>query len=196
MKRVLSLDRTEPLPLLFQFGTRIADAPLPLGELRDQAEGTRVHVRGRVKAVEVLEGVLSGTRGVFRRLIFERRGRWVHEAAVDFELVDERGEHIHVEAAGGRLLAPTWESMPYPKAIWTGPRISPSLADAVRKLALDRRAEVPAVEFVLRDGDLVDVVGVKSRVVDPTGDPSLYREPPTRAAVRSAQSRPLVVATG
>lgn len=191
---MLTLDRTEPLPLMFQRGTRIADEPLPLGELRDQADGTRVLVRGRVQAVEVLEGVLAGTRGVFRRLIFERRRRWVHQAAVDFELVDAQGERIHVEVAGGQLLAPTWEAMPYPPTVWTGPRISPSLAEAVRKLELDRRAEVPAVEFVLRDGDLVDVVGAKSRTVDPTGDPSLYRAPPTRAAVRSAPGHPLLVA--
>jgi hypothetical protein len=193
---VLSLDCTEPQRLSFQLGARIADEPLPLNELRDRVDGTRVHVRGRVQADAVLHGVLSGTRGVFRRLIFERRGRWVHQAAVDFDLVDEQGERIHVETAGGRLLAPTWEAMPYPPSVWTGPRISPSLADAVRKLQLDRCAAVPAVEFVLRDGDLVDVVGAKSRVVDPTGDPFLYREPPMRAAVRSASSCPLIVAAG
>jgi hypothetical protein len=195
MELVLSLDRTEPQRLGFQLGARIADEPLPLGELRDRADGARVHVRGWVQSAAVLEGVLSGTRGVFRRLIFERRGQWVHQAAVDFDIVDEKGERIHVETAGGRLLAPTWEAMPYPPAIWTGPRISPSLAEAVRKLEVDRCAAVPAVEFVLRDGDLVDVVGAKSRVVDPSGDPSLYREPPMRAAVRSASSCPLVVAT-
>jgi hypothetical protein len=192
---VLPLDRTEPQRLSFQLGKRIADEPLPLSELRDRADGTRVHVRGRVQAAAVLEGVLSGTRGVFRRLIFERRGRWVHQAAVDFDLVDEQGECIHVETAGGGLLAPTWEAMPYPPAVWTGSRISPSLADVVRKLQFDRCAEVPAVEFVLRDGDLVDVVGAKSRVVDPSGDPFRYREPPMRAAIRSTSSCPLIVAT-
>lgn len=192
---MLPLDRTEPQRPSFQLGTRLEGEPLPLSDLRDRADGMRVHVRGRVQAAAVLEGVLSGTRGVFRCLIFERRGRWVHQAAVDFDLIDEQGERIHVETAGGRLLAPTWEAMPYPPAVWTGSRISPSLADVVRTLQLDRCAEVPAAEFVLREGALVDVVGAKSRVVDPSGDPSVYREPPMRAAIRSSSSCPLVVAT-
>jgi hypothetical protein len=55
----------------------------------------------------------------------------------------------------------------------------------------DRRVQL--VETLLRDGDSVEIVGYKSRVVDPRFASRLAREEPYRATLRGGQALPLLI---
>src|SRR5690606_26879201 len=73
-------------------------------------------VRSSIEAETTLRGLLVDAPGVYRRLIISAHGTWVHEAAVDFTLVDERGDRIVIQAAGARWLVPPRERITYPAA--------------------------------------------------------------------------------
>ncbi len=52
---------------------------------------------------------------------------------------------------------------------------------------------VDASEILLRDGDLVEVVGYKSRTVDPRVQSRLERDTPMRATLRTGRELPLLI---
>ncbi len=180
--------------------SKLAHGHIDLQKLKQEADGELVHVRGRVKAKETLSGVLDdAVRAVYRRVVFNVGSeRWVHEAAVDFQLVDDSGEAVRVEVEGAHLV--TVE----PKRR----RVEGETARAVFDLTLDPelrnnadgvrigrsdKGAITAGEIVLRDGDEVEVVGYKSRSVDPTIEMRLERDTPIRATLRSGRELPLIV---
>ena len=118
----------------------------------------------------------------------------LHEAAVDFDLIDANGEPVRVCVSEARLLAPPVELSDYPAKRFLDENAAPSLR-SVRAANLPRLqlgATVPAGEFILRHGDEVEIVGWKARVVDMTAA-TLARETPMRAALRSGRALPLLV---
>jgi hypothetical protein len=167
--------------------------PLRLGA---SAEDDLVHVTGRVLAGTPLASVLHGVPGVYRRLTF-RHGwrRYLHEAAVDFDLVGDDGERIRVHVAGARLLAPAARDLAeYPVAALAVRPLPPSLeplwGPGASRLAA-KGHPLPAAEVVLCAGAEVEIIGHKTRTVDPTAQ-SPNREPPMRSALRSGQI-PLII---
>jgi hypothetical protein len=188
---------------------RLARGEVDVARLRDQEDGELVHVRGKVRGQQTTDAFLDGSPAVFRRVIFEmddarrRRRGWgvgpvVHEAAVDFALVDASGEAITVEVDGARLLAqPSRKREDYGQEEF----FALPLPAAVLKVVNERRERaaagkptkpVKASEVLLRDGDEVEVVGYKSRRVDPTVA-TLSRETPMRASLRSGKQLPLLI---
>jgi len=170
---------------------------LPLAELDQREEGELVVVRGTVEAHEddTLRGVLVDAAGVYRRLIFRARGTWVHEAAVDFTLVDEQGARIRIEAAGARWMTPQRELVEYPGVRFTGEAVS----SKVRQLAVGKET-IEAIERVITVGAHVQIVGYKTTTADATGKlarlPATgreYREAPQRATLRSGTELPLLI---
>ena len=176
---------------------RLARGEVSLARVHEQTEGEVVYVRGRVRAGTEhgeLQGLLHGVPGVYRRLVFRAGGtRWIHEAAVAFDVVDAHGEWIRVEPRGARLLAPVAELMDYPASAFTGARVTPSLAAVMAGHKVDLAQPIPASELVLRDGDEVELVGHKSQTADVTGHGGSFREPPQRAVLRSGDVLPLLI---
>jgi hypothetical protein len=180
---------------------KLAHGDVDLKKLKQEADGELVHVVGRVRAKQRIEGLLGG-EGVYRRISFTiGEARVVHEKAVDFALVDESGEAIVVQAAGARLIVPDEKLHPIgsnrAEVLMSLP-LPPSAARAasdwqVRVRSGKRMAQIRAAEVLLKDGDQVDVVGYKSRVVDPTVAERLERETPFRATVRSGNELPLLI---
>ncbi len=167
---------------------RMARGELELAELRNREDGELVVVRGTVEADAPLRGLLVATEGVFRRLDLRAAGKWVHEAATNFSLVDERGERILVEAAGARWLVPARERVVYPAS-----RIEEDhIPSKVRGLVGDA-ASFEAFEQVLEVGTHVQIVGYKTTSPDPGGDVRDYRTAPERATLRSGPTLPLVI---
>jgi len=181
---------------------KLAHGQVDLARLKQEADGELVHVRGRVKARETVGALLGDqeARGVYRRVVFSvGTDRWVHEAAVDFQLVDEQGERVMVEVEGARLVTAD------PKRR----RIEGERAREVFELTLDPalrtrpdgsvrvgRADkgvIVAGEILLQDGDEVEVVGYKSRSVDPSIESRLERDTPMRATLRAGRELPLIV---
>ena len=150
----------------YQRQVRALTRDIDLAALRDLGDGEVVRVVGKVRADETLTGVLHDTPGVFRRLVFEAGGRWVHEAAVDFTLVDPQGSHIFVHAAAARLLVATQELLDYPAS-----RLLSHGSTRVASLT-GGRGVVKAREWVLTDGAEVEVIGVKTQSPDPKASPS------------------------
>lgn len=169
---------------------RLTRGEVPLDELKRRTEGELVCVRGRIDASAVVTGILHGTPGVYRRMVFQARGLWVHEAAVDFALVDDAGHRILVQAAGARWMCASRDRMLYP--------VARLLAEAVPGEVRERvtEAKVPAVdasERVLEVGALVQIVGYKTAAPDPEGEVTDYRSPPLRAVLASGDDLPLVI---
>lgn len=172
---------------------RLAHGEVSLARVHEEAEGEVVYVRGRVRAEPdlLLQGLLHGVPGVYRRVVFRVGGtRWIHEAAVPFDVVDEHGAWIRVQPHGARLLAPVAELVDYPANVFTGPRVTRSLAAVMGGRMVDT---VQASELVVRDGDEVELVGHKSQTADVTGHGGSFREPPQRALLRSGDVLPLLI---
>jgi hypothetical protein len=167
---------------------RMARGEIELADVKAHAEGELVVVRGTVEAEKPLRGILVDATGIYRRLEFAARRTWVHEAAVDFSLIDDAGERILVEAAGARWLVPSREKVTYPAERFTGAQVPPS----VRALAAGRTS-IEAFEQVLGVGERVQIVGYKSTSADVSGDVIDYRLPPQRATLRSGPELPLVI---
>jgi hypothetical protein len=70
---------------------KMSRGEIPLAELGSRDEGELVVVRGTIEATEQLRGVLLEADGVYRRMTF---GSWVHEAAVDFTLIEFDLPHV------------------------------------------------------------------------------------------------------
>ena len=171
---------------------KLTRGEVPLAELKARKEGELVCVRGTIEAEETLTGILNGTPGVYRRMVYEWKGVWVHEAAVDFSLVDEHGHRILVQAAGARWVELSRERIKYPIAKFLAPDVPPEIRD---RLAHTKDTSVEAFERVLEVGTEVQLVGYKTALPDVSGDVTDYRSPPTRATLASGPDLPLVITT-
>jgi hypothetical protein len=171
---------------------RFARDEIALGAVAGRDEGTMVAVRGRVEVVEPLRGVLVDVDGACRRMLFVAgMGQmWIHEAATDFALVDDRGDRILVQAGNARWLAIDRETFEYPVARFDRDGVPSEVRELARSSG---RVTLNAFEQVLAPGTLVQVVGYKTTSADPTGDAHGYRLPPQRATLRSGPKRPLVI---
>ena len=54
--------------------------------------------------------------------------------------------------------------------------------------------KIRVADFALRDGDAVEIVGYKSRTVDPTVATRLERDTPFRATLKGGRGLPLLIA--
>ena len=182
---------------------KLAHGQVDVRRLQREADGELVHVRGRIKAISTIEPVTHPElldSVVYRRVVFSIDAkRWVHEAGCDFYLVDGTGERALIDVSEARLIAPD------PKRV----RVQGELASLVTNLPLrpelrgrgtvegglrvNVRNVVAAGERVLTDGDEVEVVGYKSRTVDPTVEARLERDIPMRATLRSGKLLPLLI---
>jgi hypothetical protein len=170
---------------------RMAAGELALADLDARPEGEIVLVRGTIDLepeATPLRGLLVDATGVYRRVVFQARGKWVHEAAIDFTLVDDRGARIRIEAAGARWLTPDRDLVTYPGERFTRDDAPPK----VRQLVAGRQA-VDAIERVLPVGAQVQIVGYKTTSADATGTARDYRLPPQRATLQSGPQLPLVI---
>ncbi len=169
---------------------RMAAGELALAELDARPEGELVLVRGTIEAEPeaALHGLLVDAAGVYRRVVFQARATWVHEAAVDFTLVDERGARIRIEAAGARWLTPHRDLVTYPAQ-----RLVRDDAPAKVRGLVAGRQTVEAIERVLPIGAQVQIVGYKTTSADATGTARDYRVPPQRATLESGPDLPLVI---
>jgi hypothetical protein len=176
---------------------RLARGRLDLVRVGGATEGRLVHVAGRVIARANLPSFLHAVPSVYRRMSFRLSGtRFVHEAAVDFDLVDAAGERLRVHVAGARLFVPAPRDLAdYPAALFTRPDLPPSLAAVLGPRGAEiagRRASVPAAEIALCAGALVDVIGYKTETPDPTAEARMGRGPPMRPALQAGRV-PLIV---
>lgn len=167
---------------------RMTRGEIELADVGARGEGELVVVQGTIEVEQPLRGVLIETEGVYRRMLFTTRGKWVHEAAVNFTLVDDRGNRILIEAAGARWIVPAHELVTYPASRFRRPEVPPRL----RELAAGRDT-VEAFERVLQAGTKIQVVGYKTASADVTGEVVDYRLPPQRATLRSGPELPLVI---
>ena len=177
---------------------RLAHGQLDLVRLGAEREGRLTHVVGRIAVAGVsLAGLLHGVPGVYRRMTFRLGGqRYLHEAAVDFDLVDGGGERIAVLVDGARLcVPPPGELVDYPPEVLAGQALPGSLEGLLRPQLARLRARgrgLPAAESLLRPGAAVEIVGCKTERVDPTVGSAAGRRPPMRPALRSGRI-PLII---
>jgi len=179
---------------------KLAHGAIDLSQLAQEPDGELYYLRGRVKARTTLPGLLDGEPAVFRRMVIDLGdSRLVHEAAVDFAVIDEQGAIALVEVAGARLVARDRSLLPLPPAARErvlGLGIMTNLHKDTWSVCFPgRRRDLPAAsEVLLRDGDAVEIVGYKSRAVDPTLAARLPRDIPFRPTLRSGRALPLLVA--
>jgi hypothetical protein len=184
---------------------KLAEGAVDLSRLPAEPDGELVHVEGRIRARQTLPSLIGSEPVVWRRASFGLgESRLIHEAATDFWIVAEKGEPVLVEVADARLLISDprgeWfsdghevtqriESLPLP------PELARTLAR--RQQRRQKGQNVPRVrvgERALRDGDRVEIVGYKSRTIDPTIAARLERDTPYRATLRSGRALPLLIA--
>jgi hypothetical protein len=65
---------------------------------------------------------------------------------------------------------------------------------ARRRAKNKKLGKVRVGEIVIRDGDTIEIVGYKSRTIDPTVATRLERETPFRATLRGGRNLPLLIA--
>jgi hypothetical protein len=176
---------------------KLATGAVDLSRLPAEPDGELVHVAGKVRA-------LGGDRTVYQRVVFSFDGqvRMVHETAHDFWLVGD-GEPVLVEIADARLLADgqpqscnaatplarELETMPLP------PELARTLEQRQKRRAKGKKvSNLRVSEFVLREGDTIEIVGYKSRTVDPTVATRLERDTPFRATLKGGRNLPLLIA--
>jgi hypothetical protein len=193
-------DRAARMVLRNRLG-KLARGEVDLSKLKQEQDGELLHVRGRIKAKETLSPLLGEGGAVYRRVVFTVGSeRWVHEAAVDFHLVDSTGERVLVQVDGAHLVVPD------PKRTRIEGETARNVFDLTLDPALRQNAEragvrigradkgaIVAGEVVLRDGDEVEIVGVKTRSIDPTVEMRLMRDTPERATLRSGHELPLII---
>src|SRR6185312_16149916 len=176
---------------------KLARGAVDLSRLPAEPDGELVHVSGKVRA-------LGADKAVYQRVVFSFDGqtRAVRETAQDFWLVGQ-GEPVLIEVADARLLADgkaTTIEAEDPRAREFETLARP-LANVLRRTLENRdkrRAKgkklgkVRINEFALRDGD--EVLGYKTRTIDPTMAMRLERDTPYRAALRGGKNLPLLIA--
>lgn len=171
---------------------KLAHGEADLARLTHHTDGDLIHVRGRIHATSTLPSFLHATPSVYRRMTFTISGtRLVHHAAVNFDLLDDTNHPIAIEVAGARLLAPTTDPADYPASVFQSQPLPPSLTRALEGQALSR--PIPASEILLRSGEQVEIVGYKSRTVDPRVQSRLERDTPMRATLRAGRDLPLLI---
>ncbi len=175
---------------------KLASGAVDLRRLPAEADGELIHVTGKVHA-------LGQSPEVYRRTVvtFDPQSRFVVEELEDFWLVGD-GEPVRVEAADARLLA-DGKSI---RVDGDAPRVREleTLAKPLLARVVDQREKRRAkgkslrtvfiAEYVLRDGDAIEVLGYKSRMIDPTVATRLERDTPFRATLRGGKSLPLLIA--
>ena len=195
---------------------KLASGAVETSRLPQQADGDLMHVVGRVRLMPSsnniggrnhLEGLIDASPAVWRRVVFGFSGRTervVYEAGVDFQLVGDGGEPIVIETGESRLLAPDRKGKSLPD-------VHPAVARLeslelprfmMRTLALRQKrrnkgkkvAALVVQERLLREGDVVEVLGYKSRVIDPTMADRMERDTPFRATLRGGPGLPLLIA--
>jgi hypothetical protein len=154
------------------------------GTLEGEPDGRVVSLVGRVRAGARLATPLGGEPCIGIALGCTQTYPGVLESGHDFALVDEHGRSIPIRVADGRLFGP-------PNARIFGDREGRLL---VASLDLPAGATPTRDAFVVRDGDPLRVVGVKTTFVDPT-QPGM-RQAPLRIAITSSGTRPLLVYPG
>ena len=176
---------------------KLATGAVDLSRLPAEADGELVHVVGRLRA-------LGGAQQIYRRVVFSFDGltRVVHETAQDFWLVGD-GEPVLVEVADARLLGDgkqesidsddprlhELEALPLPAAL------ERTLEQrATRRGKGKKPGDVRVWELVLADGDAVEIVGYKSRTIDPTVATRLERDTPFRVTLKGGRQLPLLIA--
>jgi len=176
---------------------RYARGEVDLSRLRNETDGELLQVTGTVDATHTLDGLLDPRPAVYRRLqVSLGRLQLVHEAATDFALTDDTGQRVRVLATGSRLLCPMGK-----RYLIEGDAERRVLAE-VRRSHIDRilhergieQFETMGDEYLVRPGDRVDIVGYKTRVVDRAIQERLARDDPFRAALRSGERLPLLIA--
>ena len=183
--------------------SRLASGAVDLGRLASREDGEIIHTRGRVRAETTIPALLSDEPCVYRRVTFTiNETRLVHEAAVNFTLVDTAGEFIRVEVEGGRLVGRDRKAFPIDEqcverlaALSLPAGVVGHLFDRRKRLGKGKRTPpLKAAEWLLRDGDEVELVGLKARIVDPTVHSRMERDTPMRATLRSSSELPLLIA--
>lgn len=186
--------------------SKLAHGDVDLQRLRNEADGELLHVRGRVVAKEKIPMLIDDTEQVvYRRVLFELDGtRVIHEAASDFWVVDDSGERALVEVEGARVVVADPKKYDCLESVENRLLALP-MPQEMEKLVLARRQrqlknkKVPVLqagEWALRDGDQVEIVGFKSRTVDPTVAMRLERDTPMRATLRAGRELPLIISVG
>ncbi|HEX3902271.1 MAG TPA: hypothetical protein VH853_05420 [Polyangia bacterium] len=140
-----------------------------------------VSIVGWVRGRQQLDKPIGGERAVGVALPCQHNFPGVFESLHDFDLVDEEGRTIFIQASEGRLFG------------------APNVAlDSQELRLLYAGLGIPSGAtpsgwqvHCLRDGDPVMVVGAKQTVMDP-GESSL-RGPAPRASLASASPRPLLI---
>ena len=180
--------------------------PIELAQLATVPDGELVRVRGRVRVRVPLRAFLNGRPGVYRRMrfAFDRTARTavIHEAAVDFALGDAAGTQIWIETGDARLIArppkmakyddefqERFLSLPLPDRLQSRARRGLALVAEGRSHHL---LPIHAGEVLIGDGDEIEVIGYKSRVIDPTVADRLARDTPMRITLRGGKM-PLVL---
>jgi hypothetical protein len=152
-----------------------------------------------------VSGMVSGQPVVWQRIVFTLDGtvHYVHETGVDFYLVGDQGEPIVVDTSYARMLVNDAKQVsigdehPATARIEALPLVQTAQATQQRRKRRERGKKVGKLrvaETVLRDGDRVEVLGYKSRTVDPTMAERLERDTPYRATLRGGQALPLLIA--
>jgi hypothetical protein len=176
---------------------KLAQGAVDLSKLPTEPDGELVHVAGKVRA-------LGGKREVYRRTVFSFEGfiRTVPETAENFWLVGD-GEPVLVEVDDARLLADgkeeffdsddarvrSLEVLPLPK------ELDRFIAQRAKRRAKGKKPrKVRVAEYALVDGMSVEVVGYKSRTIDPTIASRLERDTPFRATLKGGKNLPLLIA--
>jgi hypothetical protein len=176
---------------------KLATGAVDLSRLPTEPDGELVHVAGRVRA-------LGANKEVYKRSVFSFDGfvRVVHETAEDFWLVGN-GEPVLVEVADARLLADgreqlldsddarvrALEVLPLPR------ELDRFLGQRARRRAKGKKPrKVRVAELALVDGAPVEIVGYKSRTIDPTIATRLERDTPFRATLKGGKNLPLLIA--
>jgi hypothetical protein len=180
--------------------SKLAHGQLDLRRLSREADGELVHVRGRIKASKTIASVLDDSPVVYRRVVFGiGADRWVHEAGEDFHLVDDTGEMALIDVSGARLIAPDGKRRKVDGELSrqvTELTLEPgsrNRTDPALRVSRKDRSAITCGEVLLRDGDQVQIVGYKSRTVDPTVASRLERDTPMRATLRSGKELPLLI---
>jgi hypothetical protein len=180
---------------------RLARGAADLSSFAGEADGQLMHVKGRVRARETLPALLGEERAVYRRVLIQFGGiRVIHEAAVDFALVDEKGERATVQVAGARLLVPDpkrnlFDEEPAElKDLALPAELTKALEERRQMIELGKHVDAIRIgEVIVRDGDPVELVGYKTRTIDINMADRLERDLPLRATLRSGKELPLLI---
>jgi hypothetical protein len=184
---------------------KLAEGEVDLSRLPAEPDGELIHVEGRIRARTSLPSMTQAQPVVWRRVAFSfGEMRLVHEAAVDFLLVADGSEPVLIEVGQARLLASDprgeWYAADHPvtRALEELPlpdELTRTMLRRSQQRARQRRVpRTRAAERCLRDGDAVEILGYKSRVIDPTVTTRLPRETPFRATLRGGKALPLLIA--